>query len=199
MFFASIGTPGMTAPLVSETVPVSVPRSVCANADSVNTNRPTTATTRWIFMGFSLCEANLSPQGRIGKQKRDEIPSLTSQTRYFVFFSERDAGDNLAGARLRSGAVHPVDVAVATGELVLIVSGRRRERIRAGCGREAAGLDRNRTREVEPVENVLEFRANLELHVPFTTHKEEPADAQGFRRLTLPAILIEIRCRRSEL
>jgi hypothetical protein len=38
-FFASIVAPGMTAPLESDTVPVIVPRSVCAIADAAKANK----------------------------------------------------------------------------------------------------------------------------------------------------------------
>src|SRR6266850_413047 len=37
-----MGTPGITAPVASETVPVIVPRSVCANAASAERNKQVT-------------------------------------------------------------------------------------------------------------------------------------------------------------
>src|SRR5437773_4480707 len=43
-----MATPGMTAQLGSETVPVSVPRSVCANAATEKTNRHRTVCTFFI-------------------------------------------------------------------------------------------------------------------------------------------------------
>src|SRR5262249_26916914 len=49
-FFASTVTPGTTAPLASDTVPVIVPRSDCANAATTENNKQTTNDRKYFFI-----------------------------------------------------------------------------------------------------------------------------------------------------
>src|SRR5262249_56790762 len=55
-FFASIETPGITAPVASETVPVRVPRSVCAKPTRAKSNKQAIANKKPVLMTyFSSC------------------------------------------------------------------------------------------------------------------------------------------------
>src|SRR6266478_644835 len=66
-----MATPGMTAPVVSETVPVSVPRSVCANAARADRSRQTKTDSRRTFMANSS-----TPKQFLGFLWRDCNPAL---------------------------------------------------------------------------------------------------------------------------
>ncbi|PYS35583.1 MAG: hypothetical protein DMG14_26705, partial [Acidobacteria bacterium] len=52
VFFASTVAPGITAPVASETVPVIVPRSVCANAAKDHISRHTTTNSKCNLIVF---------------------------------------------------------------------------------------------------------------------------------------------------
>src|SRR6266571_8803112 len=108
---------------------------------------------------------------------------------------ERQACHNLAGAGLRSGAVDPIDIPVAAGQAALIVSGRGRSGIGADqySTAAAAQLYGLRTGQEQTVEHVVEFRPDLEFDVALAVHKKVTAQAHRFRRLPLPAVIVEVR------
>ena len=114
---------------------------------------------------------------------------------------ERQASDNLSRARLRARAINPTDKSVAAGQTLLSVFRRGRSGIGAGqySTSAAAQLHGLWAGQKEAVEHVVEFRPDLEPDVTLSVHEKVTAKTHRFRRLPLPAVVVQIRRRRSEL
>src|SRR5438876_1824868 len=97
-----MATPAMTAPLGSDTVPVSVPRSVCANAATENTNRQRRVCTFFIVHLSSAVSRKVIVSILLkGFRKRNKITSLLQCQSAESFLM------NLRGvAHLNSGIIH---------------------------------------------------------------------------------------------
>src|SRR2546425_8030873 len=115
--------------------------------------------------------------------------------------SKRYARDNLTGSWLRSGAVHPIDISVAAGTSALVVKGRRRCWIGAyqystAAAAELYGLG---TGQKQTVKHVVEFCPDFELDVALAVHEKVTTQAHRFCGLPLPAVIVEVGRRFSEL
>src|SRR5438128_2764813 len=158
-------------------------------------------------------EVQHSMRRSIGKMERGVNPlplgegrvrvsrfGLTSPLTRRATRSERHSRDNLTRSRLRARAVDPIHISVTAGQAVLNIC----DRWRGGVGAcqdsntAATELDGFRTGQKQPVEHVVEFRADFELHIAFAVDEEIAAQAQGFGRLPLPAVIVEVRRRGSE-
>src|SRR5262249_11677785 len=86
-------------------------------------------------------------------------------------------------------------------QTLLTVSRRGRSGIGAGqySTPATAQLDGFRARQEEAVEHVVEFRPDFKPDVTLAVHEKSTAKAHRFRRLSLPAVVVQIRRCRSEL
>src|SRR5438132_6751617 len=127
----------------------------------------------------------------------DGIPRQRNSVRPRIFL-ERHASDNLAGAWARTAhschtAVDEVHVSVTTRQQLCLISNCWRQRIDVGKSANAWSL------QEQPIEHILELRPDVEHDPTFPGEAEVAAQAESLRRLPLPAVVVVVRCGRSEL
>ncbi len=127
-------------------------------------------------------------------------PSLDPRRSCFRFGSETEPRYDLPRPRLSRASIEGIHESVTLRQRAQAVSDGGSGRIHAADSEGArAGLHANRVRKKQAIKHVLEFRADLKIDVPFAMDDKFPADAQRFRRLPLPAIVVVVCCRSAEL
>src|SRR6266516_5363004 len=116
---------------------------------------------------------------------------------------ERQASNDLAGSRLRSGglardwaipAVDPIDISETAHPPAPGVEDWRR----SGIG--ASGLGQiNRAGQEQAVKYVMELRPYLQCDVPLAIDEEIAAQTHGLGRLALPSVVVVVGCGSCEL